>query len=425
MIKKVRDYIDYRSFKQLMVSFAALKIKLINMQKFTVKPMSNIAQIGLEKLEGTDCSLEENTDNPDGVLVRSTKLSKDDLNSDLKAISRAGAGVNNIPVDSCTEQGIVVFNTPGANANAVKELVLAGLMLSSRNVYASIDFVNELVDMDQMSDLEPFLESNKKQFKGSELAGSTLGVVGLGAIGSKVARMGVALDMEVVGYDPALSVEAAWKLPSQVQPASSIEELFKVSDYISIHIPALPSTEGIINRDLFKEASNLSLLNFARHEVVNTDDVLEYLDKGCLRNFITDFPTPGLIKRANTNKDVVLLPHIGASTAQAEENCAVMAVNQVVDFLETGNIRNSVNFPNVQLKRTTEFRISIINKNVPAMIGQIATALGELNLNIAEMTNVSRGDIAYNLIDIENEVNEESISKLKEIENVINVRLIR
>ena len=408
-----------------MVSFAALKIKLINMQKFTVKPMSNIAQIGLEKLEGTDCSLEENTDNPDGVLVRSTKLSNDDLNSDLKAISRAGAGVNNIPVDSCTEQGIVVFNTPGANANAVKELVLAGLMLSSRNVYASIDFVNELVDMDQMSDLEPFLESNKKQFKGSELAGSTLGVVGLGAIGSKVARMGVALDMEVVGYDPALSVEAAWKLPSQVQPASSIEELFKVSDYISIHIPALPSTEGIINRDLFKEASNLSLLNFARHEVVNTDDVLEYLDKGCLRNFITDFPTPGLIKRANTNKDVVLLPHIGASTAQAEENCAVMAVNQVVDFLETGNIRNSVNFPNVQLKRTTQFRISIINKNVPAMIGQIATALGELNLNIAEMTNVSRGEIAYNLIDIENEVNEESISKLKEIENVINVRLIR
>ena len=408
-----------------MVSFAALKIKLINMQKFTVKPMSNIAQIGLEKLEGTDCSLEENTDNPDGVLVRSTKLSNDDLNSDLKAISRAGAGVNNIPVDSCTEQGIVVFNTPGANANAVKELVLAGLMLSSRNVYASIDFVNELVDMDQMSDLEPFLESNKKQFKGSELAGSTLGVVGLGAIGSKVARMGVALDMEVVGYDPALSVEAAWKLPSQVQPASSIEELFKVSDYISIHIPALPSTEGIINRDLFKEASSLSLLNFARHEVVNTDDVLEYLDKGCLRNFITDFPTPGLIKRANTNKDVVLLPHIGASTAQAEENCAVMAVNQVVDFLETGNIRNSVNFPNVQLKRTTQFRISIINKNVPAMIGQIATALGELNLNIAEMTNVSRGEIAYNLIDIENEVNEESISKLKEIENVINVRLIR
>ena len=230
--------------------------------------------------------------------------------------------------------------------------------------------------------------------------------------------------MEVVGYDPALSVEAAWRLPSQVQPANSIEDLFKVSDYISIHIPALPSTEGIINGDLFKEASNLSLLNFARHEVVNTDDVLKYLDKGCLRNFITDFPTPELIKRANNNKDVILLPHIGASTAQAEENCAVMAVNQVVEYLETGNIKNSVNFPNVQLKRTTDYRISIINKNVPAMIGQIATALGELNLNIAEMTNVSKGEIAYNLIDIENPVDEASIAKLKEIENVINVRLI-
>ena len=407
-----------------MVSFAALKIKLINMHQYKVKPLSNIAKIGLDKLEGTDCSLEESIDNPDGVLVRSTKITPEDLNSELKAISRAGAGVNNIPVDTCTDQGIVVFNTPGANANAVKELVLAGLMLSSRNVYASIDFVNELTDMDQMSDLEPFLESNKKQFKGSELAGSTLGVVGLGAIGSKVARMGVSLDMEVVGYDPALSVEAAWRLPSQVQPANSIEELFKVSDYISIHIPALPSTEGIINGDLFREASNLSLLNFARHEVVNTDDVLKYLDKGCLRNFITDFPTPDLIKRANNNKDVVLLPHIGASTAQAEENCAVMAVNQVVEFLETGNIKNSVNFPNVQLKRTTDYRISIINKNVPAMIGQIATALGELNLNIAEMTNVSKGDIAYNLIDVENPVDEASIAKLKEIENVINVRLI-
>ena len=407
-----------------MISFAPSTPNLKRMQKYSVKPLSNIAQIGLDKLEGTSCSLEETIENPDGVLVRSTKLSSDDLSTNLKAISRAGAGVNNIPVDECTEQGIVVFNTPGANANAVKELVLAGLMLSSRNVYASIDFVNDLTDMQDMGELEPYLESNKKQFKGNELAGSTLGVVGLGAIGSKVARMGVSLDMNVVGYDPALSVEAAWKLPSQVQPANSIEELFRLSDYISIHIPALPSTEGIINKDLFKEASNLSLLNFARHEVVNTSDVLEFIDKGNLRNFITDFPTPGLIQRANEKRDVILLPHIGASTAQAEENCAVMAVNQITDFLETGNIRNSVNFPNVHLKRTTEHRISIINKNVPAMIGQIATALGELDLNIAEMTNVSKGEIAYNLIDIENSVSENSIATLTEIENVINVRLI-
>ena len=394
------------------------------MHKFIVKPLSNIADVGLKKLEGTSCQLVEESENPDGVLVRSTKLGEGHLNKDLKAISRAGAGVNNIPVDLCTDKGIVVFNTPGANANAVKELVLAGLMLSSRNVYASIDFVNELTSIGDMNELEPFLESNKKQFKGNELAGATLGVVGLGAIGSKVARMGVALDMNVIGFDPALSVEAAWKLPSQVQPASSIDELFKMSNYISIHIPAIPETEGIINKDLFKEADKLSLLNFARHEVVNTEEVIEYIDKGNLRNFITDFPTPELIQRANTNKDVILLPHIGASTAQAEENCAVMAVNQITDFLETGNIKNSVNFPNVHLKRTTDHRISIINKNVPAMIGQIATALGELNLNIAEMTNVSRGEIAYNLIDIENEVDEASIAKLYQIENVINVRLI-
>jgi len=394
------------------------------MKKFTVRPYSSIAKIGLEKLDGTSCSLNEETTSPDGILVRSTKLDSSHLTENLKAISRAGAGVNNIPVNSCTEKGIVVFNTPGANANAVKELVLAGLMLSSRNVYASIDFVNKLSDMKEMNELEPFLESNKKQFKGNELAGSTLGVVGLGAIGSKVARMGVSLDMNVVGFDPALSVEAAWRLPSQVSPANSIEELFKASDYVSIHIPALPTTEGIINKDLFKEANQLSLLNFARHEVVNTLDVLDFIEKGNLRNFITDFPTPELISRANKEKDVILLPHIGASTAQAEENCAVMAVNQMTDFLETGNIKNSVNFPDVKLKRTSDHRISIINKNVPAMIGQIATALGELNLNIAEMTNVSRDEVAYNLIDIENEVNEESITKLSEIENVINVRLI-
>jgi len=394
------------------------------MQEFLVKPLSNIAQVGLDKLEGTSCVLNESASEPDGVLVRSTKLSSEDLTDNLKAISRAGAGVNNIPVEECTEKGIVVFNTPGANANAVKELVLAGLMLSSRNIYASIDFVNDLTDKIEMSELEPYLESNKKQFKGNELSGSSLGVVGLGAIGSKVARMGVALDMEVIGFDPALSVEAAWKLPSQVKPATTLEEMFRVSDYISIHIPALPTTEKIINKDLFKFSNNLSLLNFARHEVVNTRDVLNFIDKGNLRNFITDFPTPELIKRANEKKDVILLPHIGASTAQAEENCAVMAVNQLTEFLQTGNIINSVNFPDVRLNRTTDYRISIINKNVPAMIGQIATELGELKLNIAEMTNVSKGDIAYNLIDIENEVSEKSINKLQSIENVIDVRLI-
>ena len=394
------------------------------MKQFTVKPMSNIAQVGLDELEGTACIIDEESNSPDGILVRSTKLSQEVITQDLKAISRAGAGVNNIPIENCTSKGVVVFNTPGANANAVKELVLAGLMLSSRNVYKSIDFVNNLSAMKEMDELEPFLETNKKQFKGSELAGATLGVVGLGAIGSKVARMGVALDMNVIGYDPALSVEAAWRLPSQVLPADSIEDLFKQSKYVSIHIPALPSTERIIDEGLFKKSSDLSLLNFARHEVVNTSDVLNYLNTSHLKNFITDFPTPELIARANTAGDVVLLPHIGASTKQAEENCAVMAVNQMKEFLQTGNIKNSVNFPDVHLMRTTDYRISITNRNVPAMIGQITTALGDLNLNIAEMTNVSKGEIAYNLIDVENPVDEMSINSLREIENVINVRLI-
>ena len=395
------------------------------MANYQVKPYSNIAKIGLDKLDGTECSLKDNSDSPDGILIRSTKLAESDLNEGLKAISRAGVGVNNLPVDLCTKKGIVVFNTPGANANAVKELVLAGLMLSSRNVYASIDFVNGLSHLKSMKELEPFLEENKKSFKGSELAGSTLGVVGLGSIGSQVAKMGVALEMNVVGYDPALSVEAAWRLPSEVTPANSIESLFKVSDYVTIHIPALDSTKEIINKDLFKKANNLSLLNFARHEVVNTKDVIECLKKGNLKNFLTDFPTPELIKRANKNKDVILLPHIGASTSQAEENCAVMAVNQLVDFLETGNIKNSVNFPDVQLARSTINRIAVTNKNVPAMIGQIATSLGELDLNIADMTNVSRGDIAYNLIDIENEVGKSAVKELMKIKNILNVRLIK
>tara|TARA_B100000678_G_scaffold589_1_gene550 strand:- start:70 stop:1257 length:1188 start_codon:yes stop_codon:yes gene_type:complete len=394
------------------------------MAEYKVKTLSKISPKGLDLLSETACVLDEGSKDPDGVLVRSTKLSESSLNQSLKAISRAGAGVNNIPIDLCTERGVVVFNTPGANSNAVKELVLAALMLSSRNVFSSINFVNNLKHIEKMEELEPFLEENKKKFKGRELSGSTLGVVGLGAIGSKVARMGVALDMKVVGYDPALSVEAAWKLPSEVEPVGSIEELFSRSDFITLHIPAIEKTKGLVNLKLLQNAKNASLLNFARHEVVHNQSILEALDKGYLTNFITDFPTPELIKRANKQGDVILLPHIGASTSQAEESCAVMAVQQLADFLQNGNINNSVNFPNVYLPRSTKSRIAITNKNVPAMIGQIATTLGELELNIADMTNVSRGDLAYNLIDIEGSVNKRALDKLSSIENIINVRLI-
>ena len=394
------------------------------MKEYKIKTLSTISPKGLEVLSNSLCTLEENNQDPDGVLVRSTKINQSQLNKSLKAISRAGVGVNNIPIDACTEKGVVVFNTPGANSNAVKELVLAGLLLSSRNVFSSIDFVNNLQHLDKLEELEPFLEENKKKFKGRELSGATLGVVGLGAIGSKVARMGVALDMKVVGYDPALSVEAAWKLPSEVEPMETIEDLFSRSDFITLHIPAIESTKGLVNLKLLENAKKASLLNFARHEVVDDKSILEALEKEFLINFITDFPTPTLIKRANKDRDVILLPHIGASTSQAEENCAVMAVEQITDFFQTGNINNSVNFPNVNLSRSTKYRIAITNKNVPAMIGQIATSLGELGLNIADMTNVSRGNVAYNLIDIENEVKEEALTKLSLIENVINVRLI-
>ena len=394
------------------------------MNEYKIKTLSTISPKGLEMLSNSLCSLEENNQDPDGVLVRSTKINPSQLNKSLKAISRAGVGVNTIPIDVCTDKGVVVFNTPGANSNAVKELVLAGLLLSSRNVFSSIDFVNNLQHLDKLEELEPFLEENKKKFKGRELSGATLGVVGLGAIGSKVARMGVSLDMKVLGYDPALSVEAAWKLPSEVEPMETIEDLFSRSDFITLHIPAIESTKGLVNLKLLENAKKASLLNFARQEVVDDKSILEALEEEFLINFITDFPTPDLIKRANKDRDVILLPHIGASTSQAEENCAVMAVEQITDFLQTGNIKNSVNFPNVNLPRSTKYRIAITNKNVPAMIGQIATSLGELGLNIADMTNVSRGDVAYNLIDIENEVKEEALTKLSLIENVINVRLI-
>ena len=394
------------------------------MKEYTVKTLSKVAEVGLTRLDSGLCTLDEKNEDPEGILIRSTKLDRSNLNDSLLAISRAGAGVNNIPVRECTEKGIVVFNTPGANANAVKELVLAGLMLSSRNIYSSIDFVRGLEQLSDMNELEPFLEENKKQFKGNELANSSLGVVGLGAIGSRVAGMGVSLDMNVFGFDPALSVEAAWRLTSNVEPCESLEDLFFQSDYISLHIPAIDSTKGIINRELLKNANKACLLNFARHEVTNNKDILEALDAGNLSNYVTDFPTPELIKRANSKADVILLPHIGASTMQAEENCAVMAVDQLKDFLVNGNIKNSVNFPNVSLPRSTEKRITITNKNVPAMIGKIATKIGNLGLNIADMSNVSREDIAYNIIDIENQIDEKSLNKLREIEDVINVRLL-
>ena len=358
----------------------------------------------------------------DAIILRSHKLKKEDFGNNLKAIARAGAGVNNIPVEECSELGIPVFNTPGANANAVKEIVLAALLMSSRGLFQGANFVNSIEESNQ-EELKPLIESGKKSFKGRELTGGTLGVVGMGAIGSKVADMGVMLGMNVIGYDPAITVEAAWKLPNKVERKESIEDVFKESDYISLHVPANDKTKGLINSDLLKNAKNgLRLINFARDEIVVSKDIIDSLDKNILSKYITDFADLDLISRAKTANDVIILPHIGASTSQAEENCSVMAAEQLDDFLNNGNIKNSVNFPELIEPRPSEFRITLSNKNHPGMIGKITTVLADNKLNIIDMVNKSRGDIAYNVIDLETKPPEKVLVELSALDDVISVR---
>jgi len=387
-----------------------------------VKTFNAIAEKGLSILQEKKFEVSDGLSDPDAIILRSHKLKKDDFGNNLKAIARAGAGVNNIPVEECSELGIPVFNTPGANANAVKEIVLAALLMSSRGLFQGANFVNSFEGSNQ-DELKPLIESGKKSFKGRELTGGTLGVVGMGAIGSKVADMGVMLGMNVIGYDPAITVEAAWKLPNKVERKESIEDVFKESDYVSLHVPANDKTKGLINSELLKTAKNgLRLINFARDEIVNSKDIIESLDKSILSKYITDFADLDLISRAKTSNDVIILPHIGASTSQAEENCSVMAAEQLDDFLNNGNIRNSVNFPELIEPRPSEFRITLSNKNHPGMIGKITTVLADNKLNIIDMVNKSRGDIAYNVIDIETKPSEKVLVELSALDDVISVR---
>ena len=387
-----------------------------------VKTFNAIAEKGLSILQEKKFEVSDGLSDPDAIILRSHKLKKDDFGNNLKAIARAGAGVNNIPVEECSELGIPVFNTPGANANAVKEIVLAALLMSSRGLFQGANFVNSIEGSNQ-DELKPLIESGKKSFKGRELSGGTLGVVGMGAIGSKVADMGVMLGMNVIGYDPAITVEAAWKLPNKVERKESIEDVFKESDYVSLHVPANDKTEGLINSELLKTAKNgLRLINFARDEIVNSKDIIESLDKSILSKYITDFADLDLISRAKTSNDVIILPHIGASTSQAEENCSVMAAEQLDDFLNNGNIKNSVNFPELIEPRPSEFRITLSNKNHPGMIGKITTVLADNKLNIIDMVNKSRGDIAYNVIDIETKPPEKVLVELSALDDVISVR---
>tara|TARA_B100000287_G_scaffold388396_1_gene397650 strand:- start:80 stop:1261 length:1182 start_codon:yes stop_codon:yes gene_type:complete len=387
-----------------------------------IKTFNAIAEKGLNILQEKKFEVSDGLSDPDAIILRSHKLKKEDFGNNLKAIARAGAGVNNIPVEECSELGIPVFNTPGANANAVKEIVLAALLMSSRGLFQGANFVNSIEESNQ-EELKPLIESGKKSFKGRELTGGTLGVVGMGAIGSKVADMGVMLGMNVIGYDPAITVEAAWKLPNKVERKESIEDVFKESDYISLHVPANDKTKGLINSDLLKNAKKgLRLINFARDEIVVSKDIIDSLDKNILSKYITDFADLDLISRAKIANDVIILPHIGASTSQAEENCSVMAAEQLDDFLNNGNIKNSVNFPELIEPRPSEFRITLSNKNHPGMIGKITTVLADNKLNIIDMVNKSRGDIAYNVIDLETKPPEKVLVELSALDDVISVR---
>ena len=392
---------------------------------FTVRTYNNIANKGLDRFTSDRYTVSPEIDGADAIMLRSEKLSGDIITPNLKAVARAGAGVNNVPVSDCTEAGVVVFNTPGANANAVKELVLCGLLLGSRGILSGVEFVNSLTDLNDYQTMSKLLEAEKKRFKGSEIAGKTLGVIGLGAIGSLVADMAISLGMTVQGYDPALSVDAAWRLPSQVQRIENVAALVGSSDFVSLHLPVLDSTRGLINGDMFSAMRpGTCLLNFSRDEIVDTDALVAALDGGQLGKYISDFPRPELLGRDN----VISMPHIGASTREAEENCAVMAADQLMDFLEHGNIRNSVNFPALSLDRIADAgkctRLAITNKNVPKMLGQITSVLADQNINVIDMLNKSRDEIAYSLIDMESAPSEDALNAIASIENVVKVTLL-
>lgn len=388
---------------------------------FKILTLNQISINGLNQLPRDNYEIASEFSLPDAILLRSHKLQAEEISNSVLGIARAGAGVNNIPVDICTERGIPVFNTPGANANAVKELIVAALSLGSRGILDGIDYVHTLKSIDSKAELNRILEKEKKRFKGNELMGKTLGIIGLGAIGSMVADTALALGMRVAGYDPALSVEAAWRLSSEVEKIDNLTSLMAKSDYLTLHLPVLDSTRNLINHELLDNVKpGACLLNFAREEIVDTAAIVSALESGRLRRYIADFPTPDLIGVRN----VILMPHIGASTDEAEDNCAVMAATQLRDYLENGNIKNAVNFPALSLERTGGCRLAISNHNVPKMLGHILSILAEADINVLDMLNKSRDAIAYNLIDVQSLPSAAIVEKVRAIEGVVSVRLI-
>lgn len=387
---------------------------------FKILTLNNISKEGLERLPESNFKISDDCADPDAILLRSFKMHDMDVPSSLKAIGRAGAGVNNIPVEKMTELGIPVFNAPGANANAVKELVVAGLLLASRDICQAWDFAKNLEGTDEV--IGKAVEAGKKNFSGVELPGRTLGVVGLGAIGRYVANVAIDLGMNVIGFDPGITIEGAWQLSSQVTKAASIEEMLRNVDYVTFHVPLIDATNKMINKDRLKiMRPGATILNFARQGIVDDEAVSAAIKAKKLRAYICDFPT-NLLKN---HERVITLPHLGASTKEAEDNCAIMVAAQIKDYLENGNIRNSVNFPEVMLSRETSNRIMVVNANVPNMVGQISAAMADANLNIHDMVNKSREDIAYTLVDVDTEIPESVISVITSIEGVKSVRVIQ
>ena len=387
---------------------------------FVIRTYNAISPTGLARFDSTRYAVSSESTNPSGVLLRSYKLTREELPSTVVAVARAGAGTNNIPTSELTGKGIVVFNTPGANANAVKELICAGLMMSSRDIFGGLKFVDELGDQ-LVEELDPLLESEKKRFAGTEVYGKTLGIVGLGAIGSLVANMALDLGMRVVGYDPAISVEAAWRLSSRVEKMSSLDALLKESDYITLHVPAIDATKGMINSEsISRMKPGVKLLNFARKEIVNAGDIIAALDAGKVGSYVTDFPTLELIGHPK----VLAMPHIGASTGEAEDNCAVMAADLLINFLENGNIKNSVNFPDTSMARGSEFRLTFSNSNVPNVLSTVLTQISATGANVIDLVNQSRNEIAYNIMDIDQPVTDELVDAISNLDGVIRVRRV-
>ena len=385
----------------------------------TIKTYNKIADSGLSLLTQQSYTVDENAKDADGIILRSHKLQPEEIPASVKGIARAGAGYNNVPVDYCSEKGIVVFNTPGANANGVKELVIAGMLLSSRRMYPALSWAQSIKD--KGDEAVKMIEKEKAKFAGPEIAGKTLGVIGLGAIGVLVANAAAALGMKVIGFDPFLSVESAWKMSRAVKKAANIDQVYQEADYLSVHVPLNDKTRHMVNADaIAKMKDDTRILNFARGGLIDDAAVLKALDAGKLAAYVTDFPDASLLGR----DDVIAIPHLGASTPESEENCAIMAANQMMEYLQYGNIVNSVNFPACSMPMTGSVRLTISNRNVPKMVGQITTTLADAGINIDDMMNRHRGEIAYNIIDIDKNVDSAIVDKLKSIEGVIGVRVI-